>query len=563
MQVKKKTQIAAVYLRVSTKKQADGGTAISGQLKAINDLLSREGIQCYKVYTDEGKTGTNENRPALREMLADAHRENPPFNLILLWDVSRFDRHFQNWVNHVYTLRAKGINIRTVDSHLNLDDPMHEMMAMFTGLQAAQFSVTLSKNTRRGMNETIRHGFFPYGRAPYGYDLQKVPFGNAMKNKLIINPEEAKVVKTIFRLATQDNMGGKKIAAYLNENGYRHHEGQKFSFKTVLKILRNEVYTGKLIGDKTVTVNGRRIINSPDQRIINRQAHDAIIEEKVFNQAAEAIGDRKNNREEQTGKYSASTANSAHLFGGIAFCGLCGAPMSSTTGKGRHGSIHFYYTCSRRRTNGRAECNLGHLNQRKLDRMLLTEVENRILTRETIFSVADGINKTQDPRMERHAEALRVINRELTAVTQRIDKIAMVISNHNTEAAPLLPTLNKLERERISLENKRDDLVRAQPQQAELRGLDDLISRLSLALATADLAQRKRFMAMIVHRVDIYPDKAVIRYRNPFDPTRNSIVAPFNVAGRNKKDPKTSPNDGVRFWVSYASPRGIEPLLRE
>src|SRR6188768_2466722 len=105
-----KKQVAAVYLRVSTKKQADTGTAISGQKKGVMDLCARENIHIYKFYVDEGLSGTTTNRPALQQLLAEADRPNPPFTMIMLWDVSRLDRDFKNWINHIYTLNERGIH---------------------------------------------------------------------------------------------------------------------------------------------------------------------------------------------------------------------------------------------------------------------------------------------------------------------------------------------------------------------------------------------------------------------------------------------------------------------
>lgn len=553
----KSVQIAAVYLRVSTKKQADGGTAISGQLKAINDLLSRENIHCYKVYTDEGKTGTNENRPALREMLAEAHGPNPPFNLILLWDVSRFDRHFQNWVNHVYTLRAKGINIRTVDSHLNLDDPMHEMMAMFTGLQAAQFSVTLSKNTRRGMNETIRHGFFPYGKAPFGYSLHKVPFSGVLKNKLVLNPDEAKIVKLIFDLTVNENMGAKNIAEYLNAEGYRHHRGRKFTFKAVLKMMRNEVYTGNLVGDKTILVNGQRVVNATENRVVTPNAHEAIIDDKTFKKALERIEERRNDT------FHHRTVNSQFLFNGIAFCALCGAPITSTNGTGRWGGVHFYYTCRTRRMGGKKECSLPNRKQPYLDRILVGVIQTQILNPENVRAAIKQVNETFRDRTRKHAERLKDLEKDISSVKQKIDRTTDLITQYDSDAALLMPRLKTLNEERVALDVKYRQLQDAALQNVQIDGLEDLLANLSLVLGSSDSAKRKLFISMVVKRVDVYPDKVIIHYSNPIDPTKNSFVAPFAARVKNKKDPKTLPNDGVRFWVSYASPRGIEPLLRE
>ncbi len=553
----KKTFVAAVYLRVSTKKQADTGTAISGQRKAIVDFLAREKIQAYKFYVDEGLSGTNTKRPALQRLLSDAEQPDAPFNMVIFWDVSRLDRSLRNWVNHIYSLRDLGISIRTVDANLNLDDPTHELVALLSGYQAEQFSITLSKNTRRGMNETIRQGFYTYGKPPFGYDIKKVAYSGTMKNKLILNEDEAKLVEKMFALTVTNDLGAKKIAASLNGQGYRHRNGKQFNFKTILKILRNEVYTGSLIGDKTRFLNGRRVENEPENRVVHPNAHHAIIDKRTYKKAQERIDGRHN------GKYNSRTANSQFLFTGIAFCGICGLPMFSTHGRAKNKSTHFYYACKGRITQ--KSCSLRNFRQPMLDALLLTVIETEILAKTNLESVVKKVNMAMGKRTQLMTEQVTAMSKEIGVLKQKMERITNLLITHNdSDADVLLPKLNELDREKVALEIQQRSINDSRFQPVVVRNLDQLLGNLKLLLTSVDLPKRKAFVSAFISKVEIFEDKAVLHYKNPLDPARNRFIAPFAEALTTmpKKSLELS-KGGVHLWVSYASPRGIEPLLRE
>lgn len=71
-------------------------------------------------------------------------------------------------------------------------------------------------------------------------------------------PSEAKIVKLIFDLFTEQGYGGIRIAKYLNEKGYKTHKGNSWGYSTINTMLRNPIYTGYLCFQKSSVPIGRR-----------------------------------------------------------------------------------------------------------------------------------------------------------------------------------------------------------------------------------------------------------------------------------------------------------------
>ncbi|MBX3721328.1 MAG: hypothetical protein KF713_05765 [Turneriella sp.] len=237
--------------------------------------------------------------------------------------------------------------------------------------------------------------------------------------------------------------------------------------------------------------------------------------------------------------------------------------MFSTHGRGKNKSTHFYYSCKGRITQ--RSCSLRNFRQPVVDALLLTVIETEILTKANLELVVNKVNTAMGKRTELITEQINAINKELGLVTQKMDRISnLLISHTNSNADVLLPKLNELDREKTALEIKQRSINDSRFEPVVVRNLDQLLRNLKLLLTSTDLAKRKAFISSFIRRVEIFEDKAVLLYKNPLDPARNTFIAPYaEVLKAMPKKSLESPPGGVHLWVSYASPRGIEPLLRE
>ena len=194
----------------------------------------------------------------------------------------------------------------------------------------------LSKKVKNAKHQRAKQGLFIGSQAPYGYC--KDPNN---RNHLVIDPEAAETIRTIFSLANC-GMGNITIAAELKArniaapSAYKYQNGDKrfaryatveheqyfdWCAGTVGQILNNRVYIGELISLKTETINckTKKSLTKPDdQRVITPEAHEAIVSEELF-QSVKRI------REQHSCPANARREN---LFRGKLFCECCGHPLT-------------------------------------------------------------------------------------------------------------------------------------------------------------------------------------------------------------------------------------------
>ncbi len=163
------------------------------------------------------------------------------------------------------------------------------------------------------------------GRPPYGYR-------NGPAGVLEVQPEEAEVVRLVYRLYTEDRHGLRLTARVLNERGLRTRRGGGWNVATLRDMLRNPVYVG------TYTRFGLRVPRS----------HDAIVDAETFRAAQDIFRERR--------RRVSAPASEPFLLSGIAYCAECGNRMIGVTRRQtwrrrdhswRRG-VYRYYQCQSR-----------------------------------------------------------------------------------------------------------------------------------------------------------------------------------------------------------------------
>jgi predicted site-specific integrase-resolvase len=119
-------KMVAIYARVSSDRQ-DVDLSISAQLKALREYAARNGYTVIKEFVDEAESGRSTARPAFREMISIARMKHPPFQLILVWKLSRFARNREDSIIYKSLLRKQGIQIVSINEPIE-DTPTGRLM---------------------------------------------------------------------------------------------------------------------------------------------------------------------------------------------------------------------------------------------------------------------------------------------------------------------------------------------------------------------------------------------------------------------------------------------------
>ena len=166
----------AIYARVSSDRQ-DVDLSISAQLKALREYAARNGYTVIKEFVDEAESGRSTARPAFREMISMARMKHPPFQMILVWKLSRFARNREDSIIYKSLLRKQGIQIVSINEHIE-DTPTGRLMEGIIEVIDEFYSSNLAQDMIRGMRENASRGFFNGSRPPFGYLRKKVKDGD-------------------------------------------------------------------------------------------------------------------------------------------------------------------------------------------------------------------------------------------------------------------------------------------------------------------------------------------------------------------------------------------------
>jgi DNA invertase Pin-like site-specific DNA recombinase len=283
----------------------------------LKDYAKKNGIILTKehIYTDEGISGKRaDKRPSFMRMIATAKTKPKPFDVILVHKFDRFARSREDSVVYKSLLKKEaGVKVVSITESIE-DDKFSVILEAMLEAMAEYYSLNLAEEVKKGMTEKANRG-----------GLQSVPsFGYGVENnKLVIIPEEAKLVKFIFEQFANHQMGMRQLAVYMNDLGVKSHRGNLFENRSINYILNNPVYIGKLRW--TPTGHAKRNFNHPDT-IISNGEHEPIIDVQLWEKAQETIKHLKELYKPRTRPESPLRS----WLKGLVRCGNCGKILNAS-----------------------------------------------------------------------------------------------------------------------------------------------------------------------------------------------------------------------------------------
>lgn len=338
---------AAAYIRVSTEDQVEFSP--DSQLERIREYAKRNNYILPQefVFIDEGISGRKaEKRPQFMRMIGLAKQQPKPFDAILLWKFSRFARNREDSIVYKSMLRKQcGIDVISITENIG-DDKMSVLIEALIEAMDEFYSVNLSEEVKRGMTEKARRGGVLAPPA-YGY--------KAENGQYVIIPEEAEVIRTVFRRYTE-GAGMLRIAKDLNALGIRTHRGGKIENRTIEYWLNNPIYIGKI----RWTPSGKtaRNYHNPESMVTDGH-HEPIIDNETW----ELTQKRMKEQKEKYRPYYKPRESISHWLVSLARCGVCGGPLINCSG---------YFYCNNR-NKGTCPGN-GSINVKKLENIVLTQL---------------------------------------------------------------------------------------------------------------------------------------------------------------------------------------------
>lgn len=232
---------AAIYARVSTERQERQQT-IDSQIDVLRAWACDAGHELTDahVFRDEGYSGARLDRPGL-DALRDAVRDGE-IDVVGVVSPDRLARRYAYQVLVLEEFRRAGCAIAFHNRAIS-EDPGDQLLLQIQGAVAEYERALLGERFRRGKLQKARAGQFIGGKAPYGYRL--VPRRDAVSSHLVVDEEEAVIVRMVYGWLVEEALSIRQILKRLNFGPWFPRSGRRpWSPSVVHHIVSDPVYIG-------------------------------------------------------------------------------------------------------------------------------------------------------------------------------------------------------------------------------------------------------------------------------------------------------------------------------
>lgn len=327
--------------------------SIEEQVKVCKDYASRNEYVVVNVYSDSALTGKNDNRPALKKLLADSSKQL--FEAVLVYSIDRFGRNLVQTLQNESKLSENGVMLFSATENFT-NDPVGRFFRNLMMAHAQYYSDELSEKIKRGMDYNAEKCLCTGGNIALGYTVDQ-------DKHFQIDPNTAPTVQKIFEMYA-DGKTVTEITTHLNAQGLKTSKGVAFNKNSLHTILKNKRYIG------IYTYKGKEI---PD-------GMPRIISDELFNKVAEIM--EKNRKAPARSK-----AKVEYLLTTKLFCGYCKEMMTGFSGTGKHGKIYRYYVCNGTK---KKTCHKKMVKKDYIEDLVVLQCR-KLLTAANIEKIAQGV----------------------------------------------------------------------------------------------------------------------------------------------------------------------------
>lgn len=324
---------AALYVRLSNEERFSGANknSFKNQKAFLLDYVEKHPeISIYKIYEDNGNTGTNFDRPAFSEMMYDVSNEK--VDCIIVKDLSRFGReHIEMGKYLDYLFPMIGLRFIAINDSYDTYDKIkdNDMIVPFKNIINAVYSKDISRKVISSLSLKQHKGEFLGNYPPYGYNLDenrcfvKDDYAAQIVNRIYDMFIAGTTMSRISKILTHEGIDTPTIYRFKNGliKSIKNRDDNLWSNSTIKSILTNPAYLGHMVQGKTKSMfltTGIKKNETVDRKawIIVENTHEAIISEEKYNKAQVIFAEMPKQQKKATGI--------ENIFKSKIYCGECG-----------------------------------------------------------------------------------------------------------------------------------------------------------------------------------------------------------------------------------------------
>lgn len=474
----------AAYCRVSTDSD-EQATSYETQVEHYTSYIKKNPEWEFAgIFSDDGISGTyTKKREGFNKMIDECM--DGKIDMIITKSISRFARNTLDCLKFIRQLKEKNIPVFFEKENINTMDAKGEVLLTIMASLAQQESQSLSQNVRLSINHNRFLGF------------TKDEDGH-----LIVKPDEAKVVKRIYR-EYLEGASLQQIAKGLETDGILTGAGKKkWRLETLHKILRNEKYIGDALLQKTYTVdflNKKRVQNKgivPQYYVEN--SHEAIIPRDIFMRVQEEMVRRANLHSGE--KRKKRVYSSKYALSSIVCCSKCGDIYRRIAWNNR-GKRSTVWRCCTRVDFGPGKCDAPTISEAELQDAAVKAINKALSGRKDMMK---GLQENIEKILSEGSDtAVQEIDSRLLELQKELLKKANARQNYDALAD--------------EIEALREQKHTVMVESAEREGIKKRVAEMQQFLAeqkTEITEYDESLVRQLIEKITVYEDQFEVMFKS-------------------------------------------------
>lgn len=501
---------AALYIRLSKEDENQGPSeSVTNQQSLLEAFVQQHELSVYHTYIDDGWSGTQFDRPAFQQMIADI--EAGKVNMVITKDLSRLGRDYI-LTGHYMERYFPEHRVRYISLLDGIDtgvDSTANEITPFRAIMNDMYAKDISKKIKSVKRDKQRKGQFIGGKPVYGYQMHPTE-----KNKIVLDPTAAPIVRRIFSLALS-GLSCRRIAAQLNQEGIPSPAAYanlpiakpgpyagRWSSERISEMLQNETYMGNMVQGRRVKISYKSkkcIRQSPENWVIVQGTHEPLVDENTFRKVQVLLGSRRHTR----------NRTYDFLLKGLIFCHECGYPLAVLNRKNAQGDDVFYFVCrTYQRFTKAGACTCHSIQEKRVTQAVTAKVQAIC----QVYLDPDRLRPIAEEAVENASKAaigeaeIPALQSKITALTANLDQMYMDRLNGLLSEEDFQRIYQKIKLDRTALEGRLKHLhARAkQPVNTEEKA-NALVKQFLDTVPT-----NRELLVSLIERIELTEEKGVI-----------------------------------------------------
>lgn len=442
------------------------------------------------IYREVVSGETINARPEFKKILKRI--ESPKIKAVLIVECARLGRPDLEEIGKISKLfRYTNTIIITPQRMFDLRDEWDREAFEREMMRGNEYLEYTKKILNRGKELSLRQGYYINAVVPYGYQREWVYEGKRKRPTLAILEEEAKVVRMIFDWYVNEEMGATRICQKLNTMGIPARKGDVWKKSTVVRMLKNEHYIGKVVIKKHIDINTvedskitSHCVFNPDYEIIDGK-HKPIVDEEIFNQANNKIH-----------KYVSIKPNKT-LQNPLASILKCECGKTMLRRKNRNS---FRYLCDEQ-----MYCKTPSINEKELIPAIVTYLK------QSVKDLTANVTNDDDTKKEKHNEYVSLLESRYVEIEKKELSLWDKYSEEKMPKQVFDKLMAKCMEEKQNLENELELAYNNEPEHIDYKGVIASLHKAieSLSDDSVSAATKNKLLLSVVDKIVYHREKPI------------------------------------------------------